>query len=1175
MENLLPKRAKNLTGRTALLCTGILVLAAAVYLLFFHPPGLDRTSTEKILLPHLQSIDGHLENKVTRYRLRARTVFRHYKKQTLKHPRLKNKEALLITRDNRIVDYYGEIFYYRPVSLDTGRWTFIEKKDQLYFLYRLSKHVFYTRLFFDLRENLVFRYLKFDVAVKELKFLKPPASQSAASTFHYDEGRELYSSTYLFKNSNYRLNLFLQFSREDIARYYRKRADFYLFGAAFLFLFFLTAYFFRRRRGISLAPWLTLLTLLFVMVTRWGGGGFFLQVNSRFTFTSMYQVFILLVAGISLIYWLRDKIKLKIVSLLLFNLTFPACLYLSHLLFGAVQFNYTRLGLNSVLLVLMNFLLHLLPMFWIRRVFLEARWKTAGGVALLQVAVIVAGSRVEGILLTNLVVLSVIGLIMLFFNRKFPVRALILLLVAFSIFILNDTHGRREKKEFVQHSLKNIFLNQTNYAKFITREILYQLNRENEKFSVFPTLFTTPSSSRLKTIWQKTLASRENIPSGIFIVSPEGEVMSSYAYQMEYLEIHPRMQFPFWVVIDADARLYGRKISLGVAYTNVLHQSKLLGRIIVQVMNSPELILRHQDKINIFTIDNKINGKDVSYIKLDEHNQIMENPSNINLENVSDILEKTGQWTTFRFIDVVFNGYVFKHQKHTVIIFFPTNTVFKQLSEIIKIFLFLMLLFLLFYSRDLRRVDWKGFYYSFSIRVFFILILVSLFTAVIFSIFSLNVNSQSSLRQARQMIYERGLTAQNIGYNQLTEDDEFTPHHLLLLSRILNADVSVYKGGVLQDTSNYRKILNNQLPKYLHSNIIQRLDRKNQKFVLSGDEGGFHFYFKIYNYILEVEFAYGWRKILSEESYYTNFIITLFFILVLIGLSAAFFFRNKIIAPIDALNSGMAEVRKGNLQPLEKIPSEIEIKSLYTGFNNMLEGIREQRKNISEISRMKTMIKLGRRVAHEVKNPLTPIKLSAEQILRALMDKNPNYEQIIRQSVNYIIDETNHLKKVSYGFLDLSRMDELTIREFDFKDLLREELFHYRQIYSFIDFPLGDDIARGSLPVHMDKIKIKQVLKNLINNSIDAIGEKKGHIEVTIQAAGGRVMLAVEDDGAGMPENALDQAYDADYSTKEAGTGLGLFIVRRIVELHKGKIRIESHLEEGTRVLLDLPRDCG
>jgi signal transduction histidine kinase len=195
----------------------------------------------------------------------------------------------------------------------------------------------------------------------------------------------------------------------------------------------------------------------------------------------------------------------------------------------------------------------------------------------------------------------------------------------------------------------------------------------------------------------------------------------------------------------------------------------------------------------------------------------------------------------------------------------------------------------------------------------------------------------------------------------------------------------------------------------------------------------------------------------------------------------------------------------------------------------------------------------------------------------ALKDKNPDYENIIRQSINYIIDETEHLRKVSYGFLDLSRLDELSPQPFDLRDLAREEVFNAAQIYAHIEFPIKEevnddmDIDKNPFIVTLDKFKIKQVLKNLVNNSIEAIGEKNGVVAINLARRRGRILLEVVDNGVGMDEEGLSKIYNIDYSTKEIGTGLGLFIVKRIIDLHKGHIEIQSEKNKGTRVRMELP----
>ena len=246
-------------------------------------------------------------------------------------------------------------------------------------------------------------------------------------------------------------------------------------------------------------------------------------------------------------------------------------------------------------------------------------------------------------------------------------------------------------------------------------------------------------------------------------------------------------------------------------------------------------------------------------------------------------------------------------------------------------------------------------------------------TAAVFSLFSLNFNAITQETRRNQAAYRRGRSALNIINNLLADGGEITQSHMFLLEKILENDISVYENGTLLFTSDHRKIIRSQLPIYLNSAIRDLLRQNNQQFELQKNENSLDLFFKTAgNYVFDIEFPFDSADQLRSRQYYVDFMVTIFFVLIVIGLAAAFFFRDKILAPIHRLNRGMAEVQQGNLRPLAGIPAESELRELYLGFNSMLEGIQEQKKNVSEIARMKTLVQLGRRVAHEVKNPLTP-----------------------------------------------------------------------------------------------------------------------------------------------------------------------------------------------------------
>jgi nitrogen fixation/metabolism regulation signal transduction histidine kinase len=262
----------------------------------------------------------------------------------------------------------------------------------------------------------------------------------------------------------------------------------------------------------------------------------------------------------------------------------------------------------------------------------------------------------------------------------------------------------------------------------------------------------------------------------------------------------------------------------------------------------------------------------------------------------------------------------------------------------------------------------------------------------------------------------------------------------------------------------------------------------------------------------------------------------------------------------------MAEVRKGNLQPLAGIPPESELRELYLGFNSMLEGIQEQKKNVSEISKMKTLVQLGRRVAHEVKNPLTPIRLSAEQILRSLQDKGGGDREVIANAVRYIIEETEHLRRVAFGFLSLSKLDELKVEPFRLSDLVAEAISRLRAIYPEVRFSVRE--KGPPIDVVADRQKIKQVIDNVLTNALEAVAGRNGEIEVAVERSGGMAEIRIKDNGEGISAEELERIAKEEFSSKDLGTGLGLVIARHFLERHQGGLEIHSRLGAGTTVIM-------
>jgi nitrogen fixation/metabolism regulation signal transduction histidine kinase len=212
---------------------------------------------------------------------------------------------------------------------------------------------------------------------------------------------------------------------------------------------------------------------------------------------------------------------------------------------------------------------------------------------------------------------------------------------------------------------------------------------------------------------------------------------------------------------------------------------------------------------------------------------------------------------------------------------------------------------------------------------------------------------------------------------------------------------------------------------------------------------------------------------------------------------------------------------------------------------------------------------VARRLAHEIKNPLTPIQLSAERLQLKLASKLAAIDaEMLTRSTQTIVNQVTALKQMVDAFSQYARTPEPSMKELDLHQLVREVLTLYESLGSSIRLDLAPQLPR----VIGDAGQLRQVIHNLLQNAQDAmIGSDKPHIVIASEAAAGTVRLSVTDNGSGFPEHLMKRAFEPYVTTKPKGTGLGLVIVKKIIEEHGGEVIISNVLPHGARVTLALP----
>ena len=212
---------------------------------------------------------------------------------------------------------------------------------------------------------------------------------------------------------------------------------------------------------------------------------------------------------------------------------------------------------------------------------------------------------------------------------------------------------------------------------------------------------------------------------------------------------------------------------------------------------------------------------------------------------------------------------------------------------------------------------------------------------------------------------------------------------------------------------------------------------------------------------------------------------------------------------------------------------------------------------------------VARRLAHEIKNPLTPIQLSAERLQQKLKDKLPESEaDILKRATGTIVNHVAALKGMVDDFTQYAHASRMNARAVNLNELVREVLVLYESMGVAIDARLSDSVPA----IYADPAMLRQVLHNLFQNALDALtGMDSPRILVSTSLGTGGVLLTVRDNGTGIAETVMGRIFEPYVTTKPKGTGLGLAIVKKIVDEHHGRILVENVKPHGATVSIVLP----
>jgi len=298
-------------------------------------------------------------------------------------------------------------------------------------------------------------------------------------------------------------------------------------------------------------------------------------------------------------------------------------------------------------------------------------------------------------------------------------------------------------------------------------------------------------------------------------------------------------------------------------------------------------------------------------------------------------------------------------------------------------------------------------------------------------------------------------------------------------------------------------------------------------------------------------------------------IINVFILLLAISIILAIFISNWLTAPLRILQTSFANVKFGKHNEQIHYEKEDEIGALVKDYNKKLEELEFTAQQLAKSEREMAWREMAKQVAHEIKNPLTPMKLSVQQLLRTYNPDDPKSADKLKSVANSIIEQIDALTKIANEFSTFAKMPNPNEEKIELLSLINS----VKELFTGTDGAMITvDASMDELFVNGDKDQFVRVFNNLIKNALQAIPfEREGKIVISIKKNHENAIITIEDNGVGIPEDKKFKIFVPYFTTKSTGTGLGLAMVKQIIENHQGTIDFESEDGKGTVFTIQIP----
>jgi signal transduction histidine kinase len=319
------------------------------------------------------------------------------------------------------------------------------------------------------------------------------------------------------------------------------------------------------------------------------------------------------------------------------------------------------------------------------------------------------------------------------------------------------------------------------------------------------------------------------------------------------------------------------------------------------------------------------------------------------------------------------------------------------------------------------------------------------------------------------------------------------------------------------------------------------------------------------DYYVSAKFEpYDWQALFNN---FLTAVVVVTVLMLLLVIPAGLYFTSRTRRELRSLIDGATRVAAGNMSQPVIVTTAGEFSELADTFNLMMRQLNDYHNRLVISQKIAAWQSIGRKIAHEVKNPLTPISIAIDDLAYSYREKRPDFADVLSQSSASIKSEINRIKRLIDEFSTFAKMPAPEFKETTVSHLFQDITVLFQDDIASKRLVIDDTSDDASAEIDADQIR--QVLINLIKNSCETEGTE---CRVEISSDEKNLIIAVEDNGPGFPDRLITEGPVPYFSTKEGGSGLGLVICQRIVFDHDGALELNNKPDGGARVILTLPK---